>query len=106
MKHIVAFFIVLSLTACALPETRVNTASPRPTIYIKGDVKGMYLFVDGLKMGPAAQFDGNPQVLVVEEGVHVVEVRKDGQVVHTEKSFIGSGENRIINVNAGSTVIK
>jgi hypothetical protein len=106
MKYIVSFFIALSLAACALPETSVHTSSPRPTIYIKGDVKGMELFVDGLKIGSATQFDGNPRMLSVEEGVHVVEIRQNGRTVHSEKTFIGNGETRIIDINAGDSVPK
>ncbi len=102
MKIILSIFIALTLTACALPETGVRTGSPRPTLYIKGDVKGMDLFIDGIQIGLAEQFNGNPKVLVVEEGAHIVQIKKAGSVVHSEKTFVSNGESRAIIVNAGT----
>lgn len=101
MKTIIVFCAALLLASCALPETGVHTGSPRPTIYIKGAVNGAELFVDGLKIGLAERYDGNPRVLVVEEGAHIIEIRKGTLILHTEKTFVSNGESRMITVNIG-----
>ncbi len=101
MKKIIAIFVALFLVACALPETGVRTGSPRPTIFIKGADKGLDLYVDGLKIGAADLYNGDPKVLVVEEGAHIVEIKRGGAVVHSEKTFVSNGESRGITVNIG-----
>jgi hypothetical protein len=102
MKHAFIIALTLSLGACALPETTVKTGSPRPQLAIKGAPADTILIVDGLAMGPASQYDGNPKVLVVEEGVHQVQIQRSGKTIHTEKAFVSNGETKTITVNAGS----
>jgi len=72
MKPIIVIALTLLLGSCALPETVVKTGSPRPQLAIQGAPADSVLFVDGLSMGLASQFDGNAKVLRVEEGVHQV----------------------------------
>jgi hypothetical protein len=102
MKFIFLVLTAALLTACALPETAVKTGSPRPAIYIKGAPEGAQLFVDGLAMGTASEFNGAPKILVVEEGTHAVELRHGNAVLHAEKVFVSNGESRAISVNSGS----
>lgn len=99
MKQIAVVALTLLLGACALPETIVKTGSPRPQLIIKGAAAGTVLIVDGLPMGPAPQFDGNPKVLIVEEGVHQVVIQRSGIAIHAEKTFVSNGETRIITVH-------
>ncbi len=101
MKHAFVIALTLALSACALPETTVKTGSPRPQLAIKGAPADTVLIVDGLSMGPAPQYDGNPKVLVVEEGMHQVEIQRSGKTIHAEKAFVSNGETRTITVNAG-----
>jgi len=54
-------------------------------------------------MGPATQFDGNPNVLVVLEGAHKVEVRSGATVVYSEKAFVSNGESHTVTVVGGGT---
>jgi hypothetical protein len=102
MKSLVPAILVLALTACALPETAVRTGSPRPGLVIAGAPADATLVVDGLPMGPASDFDGHPKVLIVEEGLHQVEIRRAGALVHAEKTFVSNGETRTVNVNTGA----
>jgi len=60
--------LLTALSACALPPTTVRTGSEQPSLVVKGAPSGTELYVDGLEMGPAAQFDGNPNVLAVWRG--------------------------------------
>jgi hypothetical protein len=92
----------LLLTACTLPQTTVRSGSSPPGLVVKGAPSGSILFVDGLQIGPAAQYDGNPKVLTVLEGVHKVEIRMGSSVVYSEKSLATSGETHTVTVIAGS----
>jgi hypothetical protein len=102
VKKIIAVLTAFIVAACALPETTVKTGSLRPHLAVKGAPADAVLIVDGLSMGAASQFDGNPNVLAVEEGVHLVEIRRAGKAVHSEKAFVSNGETKVIHVHAGA----
>src|SRR5262249_54790013 len=93
--------LFIALSACALPQTTVRTGSAQPSLLVKGAPSGTVLYVDGLAMGPAAQFDGDPNVLAVLEGVHLVEVRQGNSVIYHDRVFLSSGETHPITVLPG-----
>ncbi len=95
--------LALLLSACALPNTTVRAGSVRPTLSIKGAPEAAVLFLDGLEVGRAAQFDGVTKVLNVEEGAHQVEIRIGNRAIHAEKFVISTGESRVVSVSAGAT---
>jgi len=101
MKELCIMLTVALLAACALPQTTVKTGSAPPTLIVKGAPAGSMLFVDGLAMGNAAQFDGNPKTLAVLEGTHQVEVRLGSSVVYREKAFASGGESHTVTVSRG-----
>ena len=101
MKKIMSITLAVMLTACALPETKVTTGSNRPALAVKGAPANTTLHVNGLVMGSASDFDGAPKVLLVEEGLNQVEIRRGNTVVHQEKVFVSNGETRTVTVNAG-----
>jgi hypothetical protein len=102
MKKLLVLVGVVLLAACALPQTSVRTGSAPPTLIVKGAPIGSILVVDGLAMGTASQFDGNPKTLAVLEGTHQVEVRLGSNVVYKEKAFVSSGESHTVNVTVGA----
>lgn len=93
--------LALTLAACSLPETAVKTGAQRARLAISGAPADAALVVDGLSMGPAAQFDGHPRVLILEEGMHQVEIRRGDSAIHAERVFIGNGETRTMSINEG-----
>jgi hypothetical protein len=101
MKTLSFLLVVALLSACALPQTTVKTGSAPPTLIVKGAPAGSILFVDGLAMGNAAQYDGNPKTLAVLEGTHQVEVRLGSTLVYKEKAFASSGEGHTVTVTHG-----
>jgi len=58
---------------CSMPATSVRTVDDRPTLIFKGAPDGAVLFVDGLNLGPANQYNGAPKALIVEPGTHTCE---------------------------------
>jgi hypothetical protein len=109
MKKLSAFILAAAPTSAAvlitavalsgcMSQTAVRTGMAPPTLMVTGAPTGSHLFVDGLEMGDAAQYDGNPKVLAVLEGTHQLEVRLGANVVYTEKAFVSSGQSHTVAV--------
>ena len=88
--------LALALSACALPQTTVRTGSSQPGLIVQGAPSGAVLYVDGLSMGLAQQFDGKPKVLAVLEGVHTLEIHQGSAVIFHDKALFSSGETHPI----------
>ncbi|HEY6911204.1 MAG TPA: hypothetical protein VI356_17630 [Myxococcales bacterium] len=85
--------------ACAMPSTAVRTPDSRPSLAITGAPPGTQLFVDGNAAGDASAYDGQPSILLVEPGTHVVDVRDaSGKVLFTQTVFVES-ETKTIQVH-------
>ena len=102
MKNILALFLALALTACALPTTRVNAGTARPTLTVVGAPANAMLFIDGLQIGIAANYNGAPNNLLIEEGVHRLELRDGGNVLLVQKILATGGENTTFTYNPES----
>ena len=102
LKALSIVLLLTVLSACALPQTTVRTGSQQPSLVVKGAWSGTVLYVDGLPMGPAAQFDGDPNVLAVLEGAHQVEIREGNAVVFHDKVFVSNGETHPITLVRGA----
>jgi hypothetical protein len=98
VKPLMILIVIAVLTGC-MPQTTVRTGMAPPTLIVTGAPSGSVLVVDGLDMGLAAQYDGNPKVLAVLEGTHQVEVRLGSNVVHLEKAFVSSGQSHTVAVS-------
>ena len=82
---------LLLAAACAMPSTVVRTPDTRPSLAFQGAPPGAVLYVDGLRAGEAAAYDGEPNVLLVEPGTHEVVVRAaDGAELHRQTVFVES----------------
>lgn len=91
MKASIAAAVVLVLSACAMPSTVTRSRDVRPAVALVGAPAGSTLFVDGLDMGPATAYDGNPAVLRLEPGTHEIVVHDaSGNVVSSQKVFLDS----------------
>lgn len=91
MQRAIVLFLLFSLAACAMPSTVVQTPDTRPSLAIAGAPAGAVLFLDGVRVGEAALYDGQPNVLRVEPGTHTVTVRgADGAELLEQKIFVES----------------
>ena len=96
MKSFFAVGVCIMLSACALPQTTVTSGSTQPGLVVTGAPSDAVLYVDGLTMGRASQFDGHPRVLAVLQGPHQVEVREGSAVLYHDKIFLSNGETRSV----------
>ena len=102
MKSLAILVAMAALTGC-MPQTTVRTGMSPPTLMVVGAPTGSVLFVDGLDMGSATQYDGNPKVLAVLEGTHQVEVRLGSNLVYKEKAFVSSGQSHTVAVGGATS---
>lgn len=91
MKIRVVLLLAAFLSACAMPATSVRTTDTRPGLAFEGAPEGATVHVDGLAMGEAAKYDGNPGFLLVEPGTHRVSVTaRDGAVLLDRSVYVES----------------
>jgi hypothetical protein len=102
LKSLAVLVAIAALIGC-MPQTIVRSGMSSPTLMVTGAPSGSVLFVDGLDMGSAPQYDGNPKVLAVLEGTHQVEVRLGTNVVYREKAFVSSGQSHNVAVAAAGS---
>jgi hypothetical protein len=91
MRKTLAISLMILLAACSMPSTVVKTPDTRPSLAFEGAPEGAVLFLDGVPTGLAGQYDGQPNVLRVEPGTHLVTVKgADGAVLLEQKVFVES----------------
>lgn len=85
----------MALAGCSLPTTTIRSADNRPSISIAGAPDDATLKVDGVVVGKAVDYDGDPQVLLLEPGTHRITVEQGGAVVYDQLIFVNSESKRI-----------
>lgn len=91
MRKPLAISLMILLAACSMPSTVVKTPDTRPSLAFEGAPEGAVLFLDGVRAGLASQYDGQPNVLLVEPGTHLVTIRgADGAILLERKVFVES----------------
>jgi len=73
-----------------MPTTTVRTVDDRPTLAFKGAPADALLYIDGLNMGPVAQYNAEPNVLTIEPGTHTVRVTVNNEVIYEQRIFVES----------------
>jgi hypothetical protein len=95
--------VLILVSACSGPISAVRVPDNRPAIAIQGAAADAILYVDGLSMGAAQQFDGRTQVLVLEPGPHKVEVISRGKRLLSEQIFLGGEETKTLIISEGGS---
>ena len=84
--------IILLVSGCAGSSTQVVTDDTRPTLAFKGAPRYSTLYIDGLRIGNTNDYNGKPDVLMVESGTHYVVIEsRDGSKIYSKEIFVGSG---------------
>ncbi len=100
MKRMLVFFsITLLVFGCSYPTSGVRVLDDRPSVVIQDAPIGSFLLVDGLNMGKAGLYNGRERALLLEPGTHQIEVMSQGNVIHSERVFLGDGELKTIKVH-------
>jgi hypothetical protein len=99
LRRLAAILLAGSLVAaCAIkyPETRTDTVDERPQLIVANAGEGAELIVNGVNLGPAGRFNGQPGTLRLPKGTHVVEIQQGGQTLHKETVFLTDTAARTI----------
>ncbi len=95
---LIAAVLAMSLQACTYPTSQVTRGESRPAIVVEGAPKGAILVVDGISHGEARQYDGNPDQLLIESGMHSVQVILGDDIIISRDVYVASGETRVLTV--------
>lgn len=96
--RMVSILVLFLGVGCQEPRTSTSVPESRPRILIQQAPQGSVVFVDGKEVGQAKDYNGNPGVLLMEAGTHLVEVRLGDQVLISQRVFLGGGELRTISI--------
>jgi hypothetical protein len=99
MRYFIAImFMAVGLICCKIPNTTVQTVDGSSRLKVVGAPSGTLLYLDGNQVGRADSFAGDPNVLSVEPGTHLIEVKKDGVILLAQRVFFGGGEMRSVSI--------
>jgi hypothetical protein len=91
MKKIILMSLLAGVIAgCSMPNTTVRSVDSRPSLAIKGAPSSAKLIIDGLDVGAANTYNGDPQVLILEPGTHKVLVTDGSDVLYEQFVFVES----------------
>ncbi|UCD85615.1 MAG: hypothetical protein JSU92_05335 [Deltaproteobacteria bacterium] len=98
MKKLLLLLVLLTIiVSCTMPATTVKTVDTRPSIAVEGAPEGAELYVDGLRIGMANSYNGHPNILKIEPGIHLIVIRDvSGEVIHKQEIFVESELKTII----------
>ena len=89
--------ICFFLFNCSLPVTKIETGDSRPVLAIEGAPGNSKLYIDGLMVGNANDYNGSPHVLIIEPGTHDVSIKTgNGNSIYNQRIFVESGLKTII----------
>lgn len=90
----------LLLAGCNVkyPETRTDAVDERPTLIVANASDTAVLWVNGVELGAAKQYDGAPGVLRLTPGSHTIEVRDGGAVIHQENMYLADAMTRTVSL--------
>jgi hypothetical protein len=95
MKTFGMIICVLLLAGCPMPVTTVRSVDTRPSISVSGANEQAELYVDGIRMGQAADFE-EPNRLKLEAGTHRISIVESGKTTFEQMIFIESEHKTII----------
>lgn len=98
MRLLLISVILAGLMGCAYPTSELRVKDDRPSLAIQGASPDAILYVDGLAMGAAQQYNGKESALLLEPGTHKIEVVSKGKTLLQEKIFLGGGEQKTLNI--------
>ena len=101
MKNKLISWIVFMFlfSGCTYSKTQIKAVDHRPTIVIQNAPQGSLLYVNGLKIGNAVEYNGKPQSLTIESGAHQVEIRSSSKALIYKETIFVEGEQKTIKVH-------
>lgn len=102
MKYALITVLFLLLVGCVQsPTQNTQVVDDRPGLAFSLSNEGAadyQLKVDGISYGAVGQYLEGENLLKLVDGTHRVELLANGEVVYSEKVYLGAGVNRVIKV--------
>jgi hypothetical protein len=99
MRNIIVQLLLLSvvfMVGCGGPSTAVKSAPDRAGIVIKNAPESSVLYVDGVTVGPASDFNGKKKYLELEAGSHLIVIKSDANKILTRQEIFLDSEIKTI----------
>ena len=93
--RIAALLALAAALACAYPESSTHGRTESPAIVVVGAPQDAVLVVDGITVGPAADYTGEKSLTVLP-GRHVVELQQAGRPLVKREIFVDSQGTKTI----------
>lgn len=97
-KTATSLLLMLGLAACSYPQVGVRTVDTRPALAFTNVSPTAQLTIDGVRIGPAAAYDGKKQTLQLDRGTHKVLVEDGGRVLLEQTVYLGDEATKTIAV--------
>jgi hypothetical protein len=92
-----AMLLLLLMGCGSMPETRIQSTDSRPRLAIQGAPQNSILYVDGIIIGQANDYNGDPNILIILPGTHKISIKNSvGQSIHDQTIFVESELKTII----------
>jgi len=98
MKNFLAIAALIFLSACSYPSTQTSSTNDEPTLVFEGSSPTAEVFVNGLNVGLASDYDGDPKSLIVPRGTHQLAVKDNGVTLLSQKIFVSDGAVKTFNL--------
>ena len=99
MRILSVIVLAFWLGACQMPSETVviGDNSAGVSFRIAADTDQVYeVYVDGLLMGKARDFQEGKAILNILPGSHIIKVVSNGQVVLEDKLYVAAGANKVL----------
>lgn len=90
MRSYSLFILLLFMLGCSMPVTTVRSIDTRPSLAINGASATAELVIDGLNVGKANVYNGDPKTMTIEPGSHRVSIIENGKVLYEQNIFVES----------------
>ena len=92
---------VLMLSGCVnTPTETAGVKDDRPYIMFDGVASNDMIVLDGIGMGKASDFISGKSALRIEPGTHMVQIRRNDEVVLEQKFYIARGSSKSFTIHS------
>ncbi|MDY6855387.1 MAG: PEGA domain-containing protein [Thermodesulfobacteriota bacterium] len=84
---LLSFILTLFLAGCGTPKESTFGVGNEGTLRIICSPNSAKVFVDGVSMGKANRYDGDPGYIKLDSGTHRIEIRKEGYIPYTKEVY-------------------
>ncbi|MGB9736605.1 MAG: PEGA domain-containing protein [bacterium] len=95
---LLASLMLLLLAGCGMPKETLKAVGNEGLLKIIAEPSSAEVYVDGNFVGKAKEFNGNPGLLKLSHGTHVIMLKKKGYQTYIRRVFVGNEAIEPINI--------